>query len=436
MQDGVHTAYQYNANDQLIQQGGVTYQYDDNGNLLSETEDGIRTDYQYSNRNKLVQVSSSDGTLDKTYQYDPDGIRIQAIDDGQTTDFVVDSNRDYAQVVEEWVDNSQYKQYLYGLDLISQQKINDYRYYQYDGLGSTRALTDVSGTLTDQYHYDAFGTLINQTGNSDNDYLYTGEQYDSELDQYYLRARYYDQGVGRFTQLDEWAGNSQDPITLNKYLYGNADPVRYVDPTGRFSIGSLMASVRTVGIKTASIGTQFTSKAGGNVVGRAIKATGVSAISVLIKKEVTKCLMSRGEKCMIPNLVVIGSNHREAQEHIDDVQNGRGSNGIPISPLQTYKKGGNGGSRSWYSNKPECKGNVTSYSRKSCDEWPFFTTQNGGSKGYVRNQVSLRLIDHDDNVYSGQVWGRAVRRGKSGDKYLVVPHGPTSFYYSNGKFGF
>ncbi len=252
IQDGVHTAYQYNANDQLSQQGGVTYQYDSNGNLLNETEDGIRTHYQYSNRNKLIQVTSSDGTRQKTYQYNPDGIRTHAIDDGQTTDFVVDSNRDYAQVVEEWVDNSQYKQYLYGLDLISQQKINDYRYYQYDGLGSTRALTDATGTLTDQYNYDAFGTLINQTGNSDNDYLYTGEQYDSELDQYYLRARYYDQDVGRFTQLDTWAGNSQEPITLNKYLYGNADPVRYVDPTGHFSIGGIGASLSIRGVLSAA----------------------------------------------------------------------------------------------------------------------------------------------------------------------------------------
>jgi len=242
--------------------------------------------------------------------------------------------------------------------------------------------------------------------------------------------------VGRFTQMDTYQGNSQDPVSLHKYLYGNADPANLIDPSGYLSIGSLMASVRIVGIQAASAVARFGSKAGGSVVGRAIKATGVGAIGVLVKKEVNKCLASRGEKCRIPNLVVIGSNHREAQEHIDDVQKGRGSNGIPISPLQTYKRGGNGGSRSWYSNKSECKGNVTSASGKSCDEWPFFTTSNGGGKGYARSQVSLRLINHSDNTLSGQVWGRAVRRGRSGDKYLVVPHGPTSFYYSNGRFGF
>lgn len=28
-------------------------------------------------------------------------------------------------------------------------------------------------------------------------------------------------------------GRSNQPVTLNKYLYANADPVRYVDPSGK-----------------------------------------------------------------------------------------------------------------------------------------------------------------------------------------------------------
>ncbi|WP_200911156.1 RHS repeat-associated core domain-containing protein, partial [Pseudoalteromonas sp. P1-9] len=56
--------------------------------------------------------------------------------------------------------------------------------------------------------------LQNQTGTTDNNYLYTGEQFDGDLDQYYLRARYYDQGVGRFTQQDAWMGRDGEPVTL------------------------------------------------------------------------------------------------------------------------------------------------------------------------------------------------------------------------------
>ncbi len=112
-------------------------------------------------------------------------------------------------------------------------------FFHYDGLGSTRSLSDSSGNLTDTYNYEAFGELLNLTGTTDNDYLFAGEQLDANLEQYYLRARYYDQGIGRFTQQDTWMGNSSDPVTLHKYLYANADPVRYTDPTGNFSLGSI-----------------------------------------------------------------------------------------------------------------------------------------------------------------------------------------------------
>ncbi|WP_404828177.1 RHS repeat-associated core domain-containing protein [Fluctibacter corallii] len=89
----------------------------------------------------------------------------------------------------------------------------------------------------------SFGTLLNQTGSTDNDYLFTSEQYDSELDSYYLRARYYNQGVGRFTQMDTWMGRLTNPITLNKYIYADAEPSNKFDPTGHFSMASTMRAV-------------------------------------------------------------------------------------------------------------------------------------------------------------------------------------------------
>jgi len=42
-------------------------------------------------------------------------------------------------------------------------------------------------------------------------------------------------------------GNNQDPVTLHKYLYANADPVTYTDPTGNFSMGSMMSAIGTMG---------------------------------------------------------------------------------------------------------------------------------------------------------------------------------------------
>jgi RHS repeat-associated protein len=63
--------------------------------------------------------------------------------------------------------------------------------------------------------------------------FYRGEQYDSDLGLYYLRARYYNPSTGRFLSRDPEDGNEFDPKTLHKYLYAGGDPVNGIDPRGR-----------------------------------------------------------------------------------------------------------------------------------------------------------------------------------------------------------
>src|ERR1035438_5862530 len=62
--------------------------------------------------------------------------------------------------------------------------------------------------------------------------FYRGEQYDSDLGLYYLRARYYNPATGRFLSRDPLDGNTIDPTSLHKYLYANGDPVNGIDPRG------------------------------------------------------------------------------------------------------------------------------------------------------------------------------------------------------------
>ncbi|MCU7865238.1 MAG: hypothetical protein KZQ92_14820, partial [Candidatus Thiodiazotropha sp. (ex Lucinoma borealis)] len=173
-----------------------------------------------------------------------------------TTSYVVDENRDYAQVLIE-DDGTAQVSYTYGDDLISQTRGGATSFYHYDGLGSTRSLTDSLGNLANTYDYEAFGEVLNQTGSVENGYLFAGEQFDPTLDQYYLRARYYDPSQGRFTQQDTWMGNNQDPITLHKYLYANADPGNMVDPTGNFSLGSFGTAMNVLGRLTTIATTTY-----------------------------------------------------------------------------------------------------------------------------------------------------------------------------------
>jgi RHS repeat-associated protein len=89
--------------------------------------------------------------------------------------------------------------------------------------------------VTDNYTYDAYGEVIEKTGNTTNDYLYRGEQSDSDTGLQYLRARNYDTNTGRFISTDPFEGVREVPISRHQYTYGNANPISFTDPSGYFS---------------------------------------------------------------------------------------------------------------------------------------------------------------------------------------------------------
>ncbi len=105
-------------------------------------------------------------------------------------------------------------------------------YYLYGGHGSARTLTNEAGRITDRYSYDAYGNLLEKEGNTENEFLYTGEQYNANTGLYYLCARYMNPSTGTFISMDSYQGSVYDPVSLHKYLYANANPVMYTDPSG------------------------------------------------------------------------------------------------------------------------------------------------------------------------------------------------------------
>jgi RHS repeat-associated protein len=99
----------------------------------------------------------------------------------------------------------------------------------------------------------AFGNIISSTGNTINEFLFTGEQYDANIGFYYLRARYMDPSIGRFITADPFSGFMFEPLSLHKYLYANADPINNIDPSGCFSIQEISAVQTIQGILSSNV---------------------------------------------------------------------------------------------------------------------------------------------------------------------------------------
>ena len=66
---------------------------------------------------------------------------------------------------------------------------------------------------------------------------YAGEQRDPETGYYYLRARFYDPTIGRFTSQDTVCSSVQHPAAFNLYVYGLGNPVLCADPSGHVPRG-------------------------------------------------------------------------------------------------------------------------------------------------------------------------------------------------------
>jgi RHS repeat-associated protein len=225
-------SWTFNADDQIFSEN-----YDTNGNT-TRTANG--NTYTYDSENHMTSMRS--GSTVVTMKYDAFGNRVAKTVNGVTTQYLVE---DYInptrlpQVVEEVQNGAAVRTYTYGLQRISQNQVVNNAwtpsFYGYDGFGSVRQLTNAAGAVTDSYEYDAFGNSFTKQGTTPNYYLYRGEQFDSDLGLYYLRARYYNSVTGRFFSRDPEDGIATDPGTLHKYVFAKGDPVNLDDPTGRIA---------------------------------------------------------------------------------------------------------------------------------------------------------------------------------------------------------
>ncbi len=176
----------------------------------------------------------SDGTDTYTYKYDANGIRTQKND----KQYIIDINNNV--VAETDSSGTITDEILWGHQPLARKTNGSWYYYIYNAHGDVVGLVNESGTVVNTYEYTPWGEIRNETETVDNPIKYAGEYYDDELDMIYLRARYYDPQIGRFTSQDIEEGEISNPLDINRYVYCRNNPIKYVDPTGE---GVLLACI-------------------------------------------------------------------------------------------------------------------------------------------------------------------------------------------------
>ena len=222
---------------------GTAFTYDADGNL---SNDGDYT-YTYDAFNRLTQVAdATTSEVQAAFVYDALGRRIEKIAGGVSTRFTYDSV--YRVIEEEDGADALVARYTYGPSinaLLTMERGANTYFYIRDQRGSVMQVRDGAGALVESYDYGPYGevSVFDSAGGAipasaiSNPFLFTGQYLDSETGLYFMRARYYSPKIGRFI--------SRDPLgfvdSFNLYEYAVSSPVMMIDPKGLSGFSSSTA---------------------------------------------------------------------------------------------------------------------------------------------------------------------------------------------------
>ena len=464
--NGQVTSYQYDSHDRLTQSvdslnGTTSYQWDERGNLVQKASPAETTTYGWTVDNRLAKVSTAAKTVE--YGYDSSGRRIKRlVKEGATTTethYKVDHQRNYSEILVEstkvnsgaWVDTV-HVHTPDGLgELIASTSAGAQTQLFSDGLGSVRVAQTAAASHV--FSYDAFGIALGATEGmpanaadaSATSHRYTGEYADSQTGLLHLRARDYDPQIGRFISMDEHPGANRIPLTLNKYLYGNADPVNTVDPSGNFGLGGMMSAGMNISVSSIArfaVHEMIVDRLAGKIVegmissvikGGTLMPSGNPGLNGFIQALATQCSFTK-KNCLVGNKIPVLSTGMELpmhSMHIAASQYGFGntSSGVGVTSSVLVRGQGSGG-RTWYKKMHPCMlGKVGD--KLTCDEYPFFSTMNGGLANYNNDTVSLQLLPGWESSRQGGLMSSFYSNAKvtAGKPYFSIGNTLLPSYY-------
>jgi RHS repeat-associated protein len=218
---GTTTNYTYDAAGQLTAAGSTDFTYDPAGNRTSAGS----TSYTWDDFGNLASATSGATTI--AYESNGSGLRVSATSGSTTSTYSWDEAAALPALLSDGTNG-----YLSAdTTLLAETSASANAYPLTDALGSVRAQTDGTGTVTASASYDVYGSVRSSTG-SVGSLAYTGALSDSS-GLTYLQARELDGSTGTMLSRDPLTPGGPGITGYNPYAYAAQNPTTYTDPSGR-----------------------------------------------------------------------------------------------------------------------------------------------------------------------------------------------------------
>ena len=265
--------------------GNKTYQYDNNGNMISDKNNGaVNRSFEYTTYDQVALITK--GGLQTAFYYGPDRSRWQRINTKNSVRTITRYLGSVERIETEHTGSVEWKRSVAGAlftyktdtgnNLLATSKLFIYK----DHLGSVDIITNTIGDLTHSMSFDAWGarrsaeawniaydiSKLKLTGFSHEVTKrgYTGHEMVDEMDIIHMNGRIYDAKLGRFLQADPFIQAATNTQSFNRYSYLLNNPLNATDPSGFFLkklwnkirpfVGAIVAIVLTV---VAPVGAGF-----------------------------------------------------------------------------------------------------------------------------------------------------------------------------------
>jgi RHS repeat-associated protein len=268
-------------------QGGSSYQYDGNGNMISGGSRSVT--YNSSNKPTTIQsFSPTTSTVDFAYGADTHRVLQIATTGTQTARTVyVGLGGTGKSLYERTIGNgtTQHAQFIYAQGShggaafairvtteVGSSTTAATKYYHFDHLGSVTAMSDELGRVVagsadaTVMNYDAWGLRRDPDGRPASGSFnqqagrreFTGHETITGVGLINMNGRVYDPVLGRFLSADPQIQFVADLQSFNRYSYVHNNPLSYTDPTGfglfaMYGVDGWLDTALTIGVTVVGV---------------------------------------------------------------------------------------------------------------------------------------------------------------------------------------